>query len=246
MFVPFTTFGPEQVMALLQRDKKKGIHFMPMGGVPVFKDVQHLVIFSFPDAEAHMPLLRVMSNKCNIYVFGTIFDMQRWGLTQVDTGLNSIEDLKLKDIEPQKLRRTPKDNMCEHVLDHVRKHSLFGALMSVIYKLPSKASQPAATTICCKWLVGKAGIEALADELKSATKKRDEIRLEILSVMSAPIAARLRSALAEVNGIDDSEYISNLARAHRVPAYEISYVLGHLNKKSAAIDQYVANVGEED
>lgn len=246
MFVPFIAFGPEQVMALLNKKKMKGVTFMGMGGTPSFKGTQHLVIFSFADVESHMPLLRVMSSKYDIYIFGNMFDMERWGLTPVDVGLSSIEELNLKNLPAQRLRRVPKDNMVEHVLEHVRKHSLFGALMSVIYKLPSKASQPAATTLCCKWLVGNDPLDVLAEDLRSATKKRDEIRLEILKVMSAPIASRLRSALREVNGNDDSEFITTLARNHRVPAYEISYVLGHLNKKRAAIDQYVANVGEED
>lgn len=246
MLVPFTTFGPEQVLGALNKKKMKGVHFMGRGGVPTLRGIEHLVVFSFLDVESNMPMLRMAAKRCNVYVFGTVFDMDRWGLKPVDECLDSIMDFNFKKPPEQRPKRKPSDNMCEYVLDHVRKHSLFGELMSVIYKLPSKASQPAATTLCCKWLVSKDSIEQLAEDLKTATKRRDEIRLEILKVMQAPIALRLRKALTEVNGIDDSEHVTAVARANKVPAYEISYVMGHLNKKLSAIDKYVANVGEED
>lgn len=242
MVLGFIHQGPEQVFGfLLQKYGDKAVRLlMPSDIPPSSKTVKHLVIFDFSDFEQNATLLRMMKYK--IYVFNSGFELSRWGIAPEDSDADKISDVEFSG-GIRTARHATGSPMIERVLDLVRKYSLFGDLMAIIYDLPSKTGQKPATQACCKWLVSRdPDLKVLRVALTPIIKKKHSVLEAIMKIMERPIAVRLQTALTEVA---DGAPIDEAARRNKVRPYEISYVLGSLERKLDATDIYVQNTGED-
>lgn len=242
MVIGFAHQGPEQVFGrLLKTVDPKRIHILKAGDVPPSsKKIDHLIMFSFADFEENAALLRVMKYK--IYVFGSAFDLGRWGIAPADEDVDSI-----MDVDFDQGIRVPKKpiggSLTERVLDIVQQYSLFGDLMSHIYDLPSRVAQKPATTACCQWLTGKdKDLTELRKTLAGITKSKQHVLDGIMEVMQRPIALRLQKAL---NDVAKGMSVEDAARKNSVRPFEIGFVNGSLDRKADVTDIYVQNTGEE-
>ena len=137
-------------------------------------------------------------------------------------------------------RIVPKKSLTKSLLDHAVEGSVFGDLMTHIYTLPSKHVQRPVTDLCCQYLNSNIDWPRFEKEITGKIQ-RESPRLVLLKIMQRPIADLLRTALLSVK---EGMSIEESAQHHGVQLFEISYVLGNINKKENCTDKYVQNQGE--
>jgi hypothetical protein len=138
-------------------------------------------------------------------------------------------------------RIVPKKTITKALLTKAQEGSVFSDLMTHIYTLPSKHVQRPVTDLCCQYL--NSNIDWATFEKEIGIKiQRESPRLVLLKIMQRPIADTLRLALTAVK---DGMSIELSSQVHEVQLFEISYVLGNINKKENCTDKYVQNQGVE-
>ena len=148
MIFAFENFGPEQILARLQHERRKGIEFLLPACVPQ-PSARHVIVFDFNDFIHNAALFRAA--RYRVYVFAHPQELARWGLKPIDVGYESILDVDFES--GQRNASRPKfESIGQRVLQKVQARSVFGDLMSAIYDLPSKSGQSPATSAVCKWL----------------------------------------------------------------------------------------------
>lgn len=238
MIFAFENFGPEQILARLQHERRKGIEFLLPACVPQ-PSARHVIVFDFNDFIHNAALFRAA--RYRVYVFAHPQELARWGLKPIDVGYESILDVDFES--GQRNASRPKfESIGQRVLQKVQARSVFGDLMSAIYDLPSKSGQSPATSAVCKWLTTDEPLSALDPVIRTIVKRKVDVHTRMMEILARPITERLRGAL---KAVAEGAAHDVAAEEFNVPEYEISYVIGNLSRKKNILDTHVANVGED-
>lgn len=236
-----TQHSPEQVMAyLLKHDKKARVTFLPPRAFldPDRRDKYHENIFivSASEYDRNSAAVRDMPEK-HVFVFGNERLLRYYGLI----GRETIADC----VPIHKARMTPVGSYLSDLIAHTIEGSLFHKLMTYIYTLPSKTHQKPITHLVCEWLYeGKTLSDyddmmiALSKSVKIPAKAHTIIRRQL----SKPVASRLQQAFADLRK-GKCATVGQAAIKHNVQPFELSYVMGNLEKTSNVTDKYVGNHG---
>lgn len=222
MIIGYDT-SPERVVAML---RKKGIKAKLVAG-PDLPANDHCVFMVFSQFERH--LIECRRSYKTYHVCADALALSRYNIP-----VSTLQEQS--DCIP---RIVPKQTLTNALLTKAQEGSVFGDLMTHIYTLPSKHVQRPTTDLCCLYLNSNIEWEEFEKEI---TKKiqRESPRLVLLKIMQRPIAFTLREALTAVK---KGMSIEESAQAHEVQSFEISYVLGNINKKENCTDKYVQNQG---
>lgn len=215
--------SPEQVYSLL---KGKGIKPTFVLG-PDLPENDNCIFLTFEQYLKHN--LQCRRSYKTYHICADLFTLERY---TIPVSTREVQEAVIPRI-------LPRNTLTKHLIKKAENSSLFGDLMTHIYTLPSKNVQKPITEACCLYLNGNKPYEWLEKQAKQLIQ-RESPRLILLKLMRRPIADRLKSALASVK-----EGMSNpqAAQEFGVQLFEVSYVLGNLNKKRNATDEYVSNQG---
>ncbi len=217
--------SPERVVSML---RKKGITpTLYMGGR--LPKTDNIVFLTFEQYERHN--LECRRSYRTYHVCADKMALARYGIT-VST---------LYDQETCIPRLLPKRSLTKSLINKAIKGSVFGDLMTHIYTLPSKSVQRPVTDLCCRYLNSMLDWQQFEKQIGHKIT-RESPRLILLKILKRPIADQLRNALADVSTGTD---IEEAAKKHGVQLFEITYVLGNINKKENCTDKYVQNQGLE-
>ena len=215
--------SPEQVYSLL---KSKGIKPTFVLG-PDVPEADNCIFLTFELYLKHNLMCR-RSYK-TYHVCADLFTLSRYS---IPVSTREVQEAVIPRI-------LPRNTLTKHLIKRAENSSLFGDLMTHIYTLPSKNVQKPITEACCYYLNGDRKYEWLEKQAKHLIQ-RESPRLILLKLMRKPIAEKLKDALQAVkSGMPKP----NAAQEFGVQLFEVSYVLGNLNKKRNATDEYVSNQG---
>lgn len=240
---PISQHTPGQVLGALM--KQYGQDFVPTI-LPVGKRLtlegkyrEVIFIMSSEDFCRNVTATRKLDH--DFYVFGTPSIFRQYNLRPIDE--NGELDL---NVSPQRPRPAPRSTYVDELIELSKAGSLFDDLMTAIYSLPSKTHQRPITRVCCLWLYKGGTLDDLAAMLKALPEikvKQSQIDL-MVHTMQKPITRSLQKALSAYQ-VNPALGVSHYAVVYGVQKFEMSYVIGNVEKKDALIDKMVANQGGE-
>lgn len=222
MIVGYDT-SPERVIAML---RKKGIKPTLVTG-PTLPNTDNCVFMTFEQFERHNIECRRSYKTYHVCA-------DRLALSRYKIPMSTLQEQS--DCIP---RIVPKQTLTNALLTKAQDGSVFGDLMTHIYTLPSKHVQRPVTDLCCLYLNSNIEWDLFEKEITQKIQ-RESPRLILLKIMKRPIAFTLRESL---NAVKRGMSIEESAKSHEVQLFEISYVLGNINKKENCTDKYVQNQG---
>lgn len=224
MIIGYDT-SPERVVAML---RKRGLKPVLITGHKIPKN-DNCVFLTFEQFERHN--MECRRSYKTYHVCADALALGRYNIP-----VSTLHDQT--DCIP---RIVPKQTLTNALLTKAKEGSVFGDLMTHIYTLPSKHVQRPVTDLCCRYLNSNIDWAKFEKEIK-AKIQRESPRLVLLKIMQRPIAFTLREAL---NAVKEGMTIEEAASNFEVQLFEISYVLGNINKKENCTDKYVQNQGVE-
>lgn len=235
---PILNHSPTQVLSALI--EKHGSAFrptiLPVGKRLVREGRYRPVIFILTSEDFERNLTATRKLDHDFYVFGSDIVLQFYGLKAID--LNGID----LDAEPQRPRVVPKSNYIDELIKLARVGSLFDDLMTLIYKLPSKTQQRPVTNVCCLWLYEGRRISDLEKMFKALDVKiKQSVVDEVEYLLSQDVASRIQQALSAYRSQGLS--LESCSIKFKVQKFELSYVIGNVEKSESLIDIKVANQG---
>ena len=240
---PVSQHTPGQVLSKLI--KERGEDFVPTV-VPIgkrltlegrYRDV--IFLLSSEDFARNVTATRKLDH--DFYVFGTPSVFRQYNLRPIDE--NGVLNM---DAAPQRPRPAPRSTYVDELIELSKAGSLFDDLMTAIYSLPSKTHQRPVTRVCCLWLYNGGDSDDLVSMLKAIPDikvKQSHIDL-MVHTMQKPITRSLQKALAAYRS-NPALGVSHYSVVYGVQKFEMSYVVGNVEKKDTLIDKYVANQGGE-
>lgn len=237
---PVVNHSPAQLMAKLI--DIHGENFVPTI-IPVGKRMHRdknyrpvVFMLSADDMVRNLTACRKLDH--DFYVFGTMAIFRYYKLTPIDA-----EGRLNLYAEPQRPRPIPTSNYIEDLIRVSRVGSLFDDLMTFIYKLPSKTHQRPVTNTCCMWLYEGGDMDKLFSMLRDLPIKiKQSTFLELQQIMSKEVVGRIQQALKAYRA-EPKLGLAQYSIIHKVQQFELSYVVGNVEKSDKLIDTYVANQG---
>ena len=238
---PVSQHTPGQVLSKLIEEH--GADFiptvLPIGKRLTFTGKYRDVIFilSSEDFARNVTATRKLDH--DFYVFGTPSVFRQYNLRPIDE--RGTLDLS---VSPQRPRPAPRSTYVDELIELSKAGSLFDDLMTAIYSLPSKTHQRPVTRVCCLWLYNGGTADDLVAMLKAIPDiKVKQSQIDLMThTMQKPITRSLQKALAAYRS-SPALGISHYSVVYGVQKFEMSYVIGNVEKKDTLIDKYVANQG---
>ena len=237
---PIVNHSPGQLMsALIERHGDKFVPTIIPVGKRMHRDKNYrpvVFLLSADDMVRNLTATRKLDH--DFYVFGSMSIFRYYNLTPID-----VDGCLSLDAPPQRPRVVPTSNYIEDLVRVSRVGSLFDDLMTFIYKLPSKTHQRPVTNTCCLWLYEGGDMEKLFTMLRELPIKiKQATFLELQQIMSKDVVARIQLALKAYRA-EPSLGLAQYSVLHKVQQFELSYVVGNVEKSDKLIDTYVANQG---